>query len=539
MADEESQAAGDAAESAPPAKRPNVLCFVMDQLRWDHLGCYGNAGIRTPNLDRLATRGMVFDRAYVANPLCMPARATLFTGRTPRGHGVRTNGIPLDPAVPTMTEALRRAGYHTHAAGKIHLHCFSAAAEADGEVDLGQWPESRGAWDEGVLKALPSPYYGLESADFVGGHGTWIWGGYSNWIRESHPDALPKITGQENLADWSEHCREAALKSAVPEALHYNRFIADRTCTFLEEKQRDERPFFCWCSFPDPHHPYVAPQPFCDWYDPADMPLPITEEGELDKLPPFYRVIHEEGAGRWGSVSGRRRPTRRTDAEIQHIWAMTYAMVSCVDAAIGRVLDTLETTGLAENTIVCFLTDHGDMLGDHGIVNKGPFHFEGLLRMPFIWSWPGHFPAGVRTAGLASQIDFAPTLLDLCGVAIPEGPRPAEPVAAHERDPWPGRSLAPVLLGQEKKVRDWVIVENDEDYLGTNVRSFITNRYKLTVYAGHPEWGELFDLQEDPEERRNLWDEPEAKALKTALQAKYMECALEEEVPLPRRMTHA
>lgn len=524
-----------------PPPRPNLLCLVMDQLRWDHLGCYDNQVVRTPNLDRLAARGVVFDRAYVANPLCMPARATLFTGRTPRGHGVRTNGIPLSPNIPTMTEALRQAGYHTHLAGKLHLSNFQlggiAAAE---EMKLSSWPESRQAWEDGVATGLPSPYYGLESADFMGGHGSGIFGAYANWLQAEHPEMLPKLRGQEKLEDWSEKCGESGFKSALPEELHYNRYLANETCRFLEEKAGDQRSFFCWTSFPDPHHPYAAHRPYCDWYDPRDMPLPSRQEGELERLPPFYKIMYEEGAAeRWRTLSGRGLPTKKTDDQLRHIWALTYAMVSSVDAAIGRILDKLEETGLAENTVVCFLADHGDMLGDHFMMNKGPFHFEALLRMPFIWSWPGHFPEGARTPGLASQIDFAPTVLDLCGVDIPEGPIPSEPESPRQRLPWPGKSLTPVLAGQEKKVRDWVIVENDEDYLGANVRTFITNRYKITVYSGHEDWGELFDLKEDPNEFNNLWDEPEAKNLKTALLAKFMHCYLEEDSVLPRRLTHA
>lgn len=523
-----------------PQDRINILCFVMDQLRYDCLGCYGNPIIRTPNIDRLAAGGMVFDDAYVANPLCMPARATLFTGRTGRGHGVRTNGIPLDPSVPTMTEALRQAGYHTHSVGKLHMHNFSATrVEGEGEPDLTRWPESRTAWGEGAVTALPLPYYGLETALYVGGHGSWVWGDYMNWLKALHPDMVPAALGQERLEDWSEKCGEHAYRSALPEELHYNRYIADRTCEFLDEKVADGRPFFCWTSFPDPHHPYVAPQPYCDWYDPADVPLPARREGELDSLPPFYRIMHDEGAKRWKMLSGRGPATRHTDSELRHIRAMTYAMVSCTDAAVGRVLDKLDETGLADNTVVCFLADHGDMLGDHYIVNKGPFQFDGLLRMPLIWRWPGRIAEGARTDGMASQIDFAPTILDLCGVPIPEGRRPEEPEARCQRDSWPGHSLMPQLLGRADKVRDHVVVENDEDYLGTVVRTLVTERHKLTVYSGHPDWGELFDRKSDPDELNNLWDAPDVQQLKARLMKELLYAYLEEESVLPRRLTHA
>ena len=523
-----------------PESRPNILCICMDQLRWDHLGCYGNPMVRTPNLDRLAAEGMVFDNAYVSNPLCMPARATLATGRTPRGHGVRTNGIPLDPRIPTMPEALRQEGYHTHAVGKLHLHNFGVAELARPDtLNLADWPESRRAWAEGVVTKLPQPYYGFASSVFVGGHAGGVFGEYANWLAAEHPGEMGKMCGKEKLEDWTDKCGEGAFKSALPEELHYNRYIADRTCEFLDEKARDGRPFFCWTSFPDPHHAYVAPQPYCDWYDPADMPLPVRREGELDTLPPFYRTVHDVGAKQWRALSGRWAPTRKSDDELRHIRAMTYAMVSCTDAAIGRVLDRLDSLGLADNTVVCFLADHGDMLGDHYIVNKGPFHFDGLLRMPFIWRWGGRISPGSRTAGLAGQIDFVPTVLDLCGVPVPQGMQPATPEAPFQCDPLPGKSLRPQLAGTCEKVRDRVLVENDEDYLGTVLRTLITERYKLTVYSGHEDWGELFDRENDPSELHNLWADPDARAVKQRLLGELLYAYLAEQSPMPRRITHA
>jgi arylsulfatase A-like enzyme len=517
---------------------PNILCLVTDQHRADHLGCAGHPVVSTPNIDRIAESGVMFDRAYVANPLCMPARATLFTGRMPRGHGVRTNGIPLDPRVPTMTAALRRAGYHTHAAGKVHLGNFSPPQGLPAEdLRCEDWPESRVMWDSGRVRALPRPYYGLESADFVGGHSNWVWGDYVNWIAESHPEVLPAVRGEVKLEDWTALCGEPGFKSAVPAELGYNNWIADRTIDFLREQAERDAPFFCWTSFPDPHHSYVAPRPFCDMYDPGEIPLPTRREGELEELPPFFKEIHDRGTDRWRCMSGRFGSTARTDDELRHILALTFGMISCVDAAVGRILDAVTQLGLRDNTVICFLSDHGDMMGDHWMLNKGPFHFEGLLRIPLIWSWPGHIESGVRRAGLASQVDFAPTVLDLCGVPIPEGRVPPEPEASHQLRPWPGYSLRPMLHG-DFRVREWAVVENDEDYLGTRVRTLVTERYKLTVYSG-TDLGELFDLEQDPGELQNLWSDPAAQHLKNLLKAQLLDAYLEEESPLPRRMAHA
>ena len=169
--------------------RPSFLCFITDQQRYDHWGGAGNRAILTPNIDRLAAEGVAFQRAYVANPLCMPARATLFTGRTPRGHGVRTNGIPLDRSVPTMTEGLRQAGYVTHAVGKVHLTPFEAPNGYDvEEMDPAERPECRQLWEAGLAKSVPRPYFGLERVEFAGGHGSWAWGDYVKWLNEVRPE---------------------------------------------------------------------------------------------------------------------------------------------------------------------------------------------------------------------------------------------------------------------------------------------------------------------------------------------------------------
>jgi len=206
-------------------------------------------------------------------------------------------------------------------------------------------------------------------------------------------------------------------------------------------------------------------------------------------------------------------------------------MVSFVDNEVGRVMETLEEQGIRDDTIVVFLSDHGDMMGDHWMVRKGPFHFEGLLRVPMIWSWPGEFPEGMRTEGLTSQIDLLPTLLDLCDVPLPDELRSLP--AGREQDlpprsfrdepsPLPGRSIRPQLEGERESVNDHVIVEDDEDYLGLRIRSYITDRYKLTIYPGEP-YGELFDLQEDPEELHNLWSDPEYEETKNRLYREFLE----------------
>lgn len=514
------------------ADRLSFLCFVTDQMRGDHMGCAGNRVIQTPNLDRLAATGVRFTRAYCNNPLCMPSRATLFTGLTPRGHGVRTNGIRLDPRHPTMPQALVEAGYRTHSVGKIHLQPFQTPKGLDpGMLVPEEWAESYHFWNVGRLKAVPTPYYGLQTVEISIGHGAGVTGDYRRWLRAQDPSA--EALWRPEAGRPTPHKAEQAWHCAIPEELHYNTWVADRAIAFLESHPRDE-PFFLWCSFPDPHHPYCPPAPWHSMYDPVDVPMPLRREGELDDLPFFYRRVYEQGM----PLSGRFGPTRMRDEQLREILALTYGMISHVDHNLGRVLDALERLDLRETTIVCFLSDHGDMMGDHWIINKGPFHLNGLLSMPFLWSCPGLFPEGVVSNGLVSYLDFAPTILNLADVTVPEGLAPPEPEAAQQLAPWPGISFEPQLRGEADSLQDSVVVENDEDYLGLRLRTLVTDRYQITVYPGQS-YGELFDLQEDPGQLRNLWDDPASQELKRDLLIRLMERLVETDNRLPRRTSHA
>jgi arylsulfatase A-like enzyme len=514
-------------------QHPNVLCFVTDQQRRDHLGCAGNPILQTPNIDRLARSGVRFDRCYVNNPVCMPSRSTMWTGQTPSAHRVHCNGIPLDPAIPTIVSALGEAGYRTHGVGKFHLSPFHSLNGADvTALDPAAWPESKQMWRGGRISALPTPYYGLQSAILVGGHGDFIWGDYRRWLMHEAPWVVKRIeewVAQVGREDW-----ETMGPSHIPVELHHSGWIADRTIEFLEEQRSTGQPFFCWCSFPDPHHPYHAPEPYHSMYDAADMPEPVRREGELDDLPPHFRRIQNE-AMRVGGVTG---PVTRFYDHTPEIMARTYGMVSQVDFHVGRVMGALEELGLGDDTLVVYLSDHGDLMGDHWLQQKGPFHFDGLIRVPFIWSWPGHVSQDTVDESVVSMLDFAPTILDLCGVPIPEGPQPVEPLIPVEIDPWPGRSLRSSLAGGEVAGRDGVLIENDADYLGLRLRTLVTERYRLTWYAGQP-YGELFDLQEDPQELYNRWDDAGYRPVRDELVAHLLDLVVMSDPRLPRRLARA
>jgi arylsulfatase A-like enzyme len=514
--------------------RPNFLIICTDQMRADHMGCAGNPVIRTPNLDKLAGGGVNFSRAYVNCPLCMPSRATMFTGMTPRGHRVRTNGIPLDPSTPTMPAALAAAGYKTASIGKIHLSNYWVNENVQGVArNAKNFPEVDVFWQDGSIKQIPTPYFGLQHVDLTIGHGVKVGGNYALWLKNEHPEQWERL--KNNKCEPSPLGAESCGASPLSEEFHHTAYVAEQTIKYLNE-QKAGQPFYLMCSLPDPHHPYQVPKPWHQMYSPDDVVPPVAREGELDDLAPFFRRIYEQGF----LVSGRGGKTKMSDAHRREIIAYTYGMVSLLDKYVGRVLDTLKAKGLSENTVVLFLSDHGDLMGDHGLLNKGPFHFEGLLRVPMIWSLPGKFRARA-TQALASILDLAPTVLDLAGVEIPVGPSSEE--AGKQRPPaWPGRSLAPVLNGNADTVQDSVVIENDEDYLGLRLRTLVTPTHKITTYTGHrgPEsFGELFDLKNDPHELRNLWNSAEHASLRRSLIEQLHYRLTETDIAVPRRLSHA
>jgi arylsulfatase A-like enzyme len=490
--------------------RPNVLVFCTDEMRADHMACAGNAVVRTPNLDRLAARGVLFTRSYCANPICMPARASMFTGLLPRDHGVRVNGQALRRDLPTLPQVLADAGYRTHAAGKLHLTPWVSGAEPP---EPERFPEDLQYWRRGLVREFPEPYYGFRTVDFVGGHTSYAYGEYVAWLEGRGGDR--EMLTPERARETPSGARDC-YKMSLPEEVHYNRYIADSVIALIEEsKGEDAPPFFVWCSFPDPHLPFAPPAPYCDMYDPAQVRPPVGREGELDSLPPFYRKV----------FAGEVRPngidnTGIADGHWREMIALTYGMVTHVDREIGRVLDALATAGLVDETLVVFLSDHGDMMGDHGHLMKAFYTFEGCIKIPTIVALPGA-ARGRRTGALVSQIDLMPSILDICGVEMPgsdwrKRETPFERGSLVPLRTQPGRSWRPILEGRAECIRDEVVIENDDPTTGLQARTLVTGRHRLTVYPGTPD-GELFDLEADPRELLNLWYKADAARLRSEI----------------------
>jgi arylsulfatase A-like enzyme len=499
--------------------RPNVLLIITDQQRADHLGAYGNSLVRTPHIDGLAAAGWSADRFYVSSPICMPNRSTMMTGRMPSVHGVRHNGIPLALDWTTFPELLRAAGYATALLGKAHLQNMTdgrpvtPGPDATAGAKSPPYPlrEARHrSHDEALYEqenprrwrdpafSMTLPFYGFEHVALCTEHADLVEGEYGRWLRARLPDA-DALRGPKG-AFATDVAAPQAWRTRIPEELYPTTYVADQTIAWLEARAAsgDGRPFFAQCSFPDPHHPFTPPGKYWDMYDPADVTLPASFQPAGPNTPPHVTELQRE---RDAGTADRNGPQvyAVNEREARESTALTYGMIAMIDDAVGRVLTRLRDLGLAENTIVIFTSDHGDFMGDHQLMLKGPLHFQGVIRTPFIWFDPQRPARGARSDELAGTIDIAQTILERAGLEGFNGMQ--------------GRSLLGAIAGNGQAPRDTFLVEEESQRVQmgfsapARVRTLLGERYRLSTYA-NVSWGELYDLDTDPHELTNLWSDP-------------------------------
>ena len=525
---------------------PNILFIITDQFNPNALGYAGNKVVKTPNLDHLAKNGIVFTRMYTSEPLCMPARATLITGLTPRGHKVRMNGIPLGQRIPTFSEALRRAGYQTHYVGKPHFQgSVNPTGESDEYIakhfDPDVLQENGQLWRKGKIKKLKLPYYGFGSIDFLNGHGHNTYGDYYNWLKKKHPEAFKLFINKTSLTPKTRAAdlyNRNSYKWALPDSLHPTTWIANKTISFLKKKaeqKKDKRPFFLMVSIPDPHPPFAPPAPYCDLYDTNKIADPVGFPPDFSKLPPYFKKMYDSAL----TTSGNKLdPMKASMPYRREIVVHYYGLITLVDDQIGRIMNTLMKTGLQKNTIVIFTADHGECLGNHGLWGKGPYHYDEVIRVPFIIYWPSGFQRNVRYEKPVQYIDIAPTILSMAGVPEPQGRIPLKPETEKALPPLPGKSLLPVCNGEGTLADTTALIEEDEDYLGMKLRTLVTPRYRITVYSGQ-DYGELYDFKTDPHETKNLWYDPEYCKIKEKLMLLMLKKIIETDISVPRQMSRA
>jgi len=484
-------------------KKPNILLITTDQQHYSMLGAV-NKILKTPNLDRLADEGMRFERAYCANPTCSPSRASILTGMYPSKHGCWSLGTKLPESTETLSAYLKDNGYATALIGKAHFQ----PTKSTSEYPSIETPEYM--WDLDFWRNFHKDFYGFEHIELLRNHTAEHWAGqhYVAWLEDN---------GYKNWRKYFFRPRGRMRNRYmgrwnIPEKYHYNTFIAERTNAMLEEYKREDKPFFLWASFPDPHYPQLVPAPWDKMYDPKDIELPEFSYSEHEKNPPYFAEVckrhpkldeyRETGMG----VHGLQRHYYNKH-QLKRQVAYAYGMMSFTDKYIGIILDKLKSLGLENDTLIIFTTDHGDLFGQHGLRHKCIFHYEDLLRVPMIVKYNGHIPKGAVNDSLQSLIDLAPTILDYCGLAIPQCMQGID-----ERAVWDGR---------ESAKRTFVINENRHEPHVMHMVSYIENDYKITVHEGRT-YGELYDLKNDPEEHNDIWQDSDARNIKAELLYKFL-----------------
>ncbi|MDP6348411.1 MAG: sulfatase-like hydrolase/transferase [Chloroflexota bacterium] len=456
--------------------RPNFLWICTNGQRPDTLGCYGNELVDTPHLDRLAQDGLVFENAFCQSPVCNPSRASFLTGRYPRTTGTRQNnqGMPADEVL--VTKLLADASYSCGLAGMLHLgESGAVGGQASGkrQVETGY----------SMVHRSNSAAPGRPTNAYTG----WLGERWLDYHSEPYQDSR-----------W--------VEAGMPAEHHHTTWCAQMAINFIEAHAAGEQPWLFSVNIFDPHFPFDPPAGYLErWADRLDeIPLPNLVEGEIDGKPEFHGQHHRDELD-----PPQPYPyLEMADEDHRLLTAAYWAMGELIDAQVGRLLETLEQTGQLENTLVIFTSDHGEMLGDHGIYGKGPYFFEPATHVPLVLSQPGGIEPG-RSYALVELVDLAPTLLEAAGIDIPPGMQ--------------GKPLTALLQdnGDRDQHRDDVYCEfynaidhpADPPVHSTMVR---TRRHKLVLHHSTNE-GELYDLREDPGENVNRWDAASHSEIKIEL----------------------
>jgi arylsulfatase A-like enzyme len=480
----------------------SIILITTDQQRFDSLGGHGDPTCSTPALDGLARAGISYERAHVQNVLCTPSRSTIITGQHPGTHGVWTNGVQLPVDAPSVAAVLGAAGYRTAQLGKLH---YEPQSTLDG------WLAETGAAPDWT-----GPYRGFEHVEQVD-HFRLI-GQYVPWLRERMPEDEFQRVLAETFQVWASQGGDTgapqSVYSVLPAELHNTTWIVERTLAWLDSLPPGE-PFFCWVSFDDPHHPFNPPADYGRRHDWRDIPLPAG----LPSGPEATAAVLEAKPWQYGAYwrgempahegsGGTLAPHELTDDNWRELAALTYGMIELIDEQVGRLVHGLEERGLADDTHIFFTSDHGELLGECGLVFKGPFHLQGLLRVSLTWRSPGRAPAVITDP--VGLVDLAPTFCTIAGVESPTF--------------MDGEAL-PVADGVRERVLTVFDSAHQEDL---RLRSMYRDGWLVTVYPEMDGVGELYDLNDDPHQYVNLWDDPMYRTWRDELVADLEEHVVED-----------
>lgn len=471
----------------------NVLFIMCDQLRWDYLSCTGHPHLHTPNIDALAARGVLFDRAYVQSPICGPSRMSFYTGRYVSSHGSTWNNIPLKVGEMTLGDHLRPLGVRTALCGKTHM-----AADVEGMKRLGLTPDSEiGARvaecgfepferEDGLHPDGPRYPRNKAYDQFMKQRG---WPDENPWetVANSAEDGDGNILSGWFMDNADKPARAADEESETP-------YITTRAMDFIREA--GDTPWCLHLSYIKPHWPYIVPAPYHDMYGPETHLDPVRNEAERKNPHPVYGAFMQERVSR----------AFCDDATRTRVLTAYMGLIKQIDDQMGRLMAFLDAQGLTEETMIIFTSDHGDYLGDHWMGEKELFH-DASARIPMIVVDPraeADVTRGQTSHALVEAIDVVPTILDYFG---------GEPVP-HVIE---GQSLMPLLHEETDSLRDVAISEYDYSMrdvrrrLGVEVKDarltmLFDGRWKYIFAEGfHPM---LFDLENDPDELTDLGADP-------------------------------
>jgi arylsulfatase len=453
-----------------PPSRPNIILIITDQQRYDTIRALGYPYMDTPHLDRLVHEGVTFSNCFVTAPSCAPSRASLFTGYYPHTTGILKNA---DQWRHSWVEQLAESGYYCVNVGKMHTFPY--------ETPLG--------FHERYVVENKDRY--LEGRFY-----------FDEWDKGLRARGLVKQ--QRELYRQRDDYRErlGAFEWELPEETHSDFFVGDMATWWIEHKPQPEGPLFLQIGFPGPHPPYDPIPRYAAPYLERELPLPSFSEGEIAAQPPPFRAMREHNAEvDHDSIAYALQPTRE---QLHRQRACYFANVTMIDGKIGQILEALEARGYLDDAVVIFTSDHGDALSDHGHSQKWTM-YDIITRMPLVVCSPGRFPGGRQLSPLCQQMDVGPAILELAGLPVPEG--------------FEAQSLLPALRGEPWAGRPYVYAEHGRDGIlrETEFMSMVRSaEWKLVHFLDEP-FGQLFDLCHDPEERRNLWDDPAAAHAKQAL----------------------
>ncbi len=499
----------------PSSKKPHVVWIMCDQLRSDKLGFMGDAVARTPNLDRLANRGVVFEKMYPQCSVCMGSRASILTGRYPRTCGMGGGSPLLDPREVTWPTVLQESGYQTGLFGKLHVtpqqYTFQTLGSSDALTDASVFVEPAG-----IGRAEFPPSHRNYGFQYLVPYEDLLPSGYHDWVRPHDPQLAADFPRQGMTAwkgwdqPYTEHQPSDIGPTALPVNLHPSMYIASSAAEYFQTHHK-QGPCAMQVSFVDPHHPFDPPGELLANYPRDEMPLPrYADTGEI-QWP--QRLLDRSSDY-----------SQASEEQTRDGIACYYAMIEMVDRAVGELVKTIEEAGELENTVFLFVADHGEYLGDYGLWRKGSYHYDCVMHVPAFISYPKTIPSAQRSEGLTEALDLTATLFGLLDLEVPSSMQ--------------GTDMAAGLKQQQHLDRPWTYTELHTTPAGpfVSIQTLRTQTAQIDVYP-EDERTLLFDLEIDPDQRQDVYSNPAYQTLRDQMQRNLFKEITRQLDPLPKPLS--